>query len=165
MDGNMDGWWLGCHEKLGPGLAGKLGSVLRLMSCILGNLITVILTPRFWSGPFFFSPRDYSPDPSSSSPEILVRTLLLLPPRCKFGLFFFYPRDASLDPSSSTPEILVRTLLLLLLLQTSFSLSSIPKQRTPLWFIPPCCQPITASISSTIINLYFHFQNLVSKCP
>ena len=87
---------------VGPGLAGKLGSVLRLKSCISGNLITVILTPRFQSGPFFFSPRDYSPDPSSSSPEILVRTLLLLPPRCKFGLFFFYPRDSSLDPSSSS---------------------------------------------------------------
>ena len=71
FDGREYGWLVvGMHEKLGPGLAGKLGSVLRLKSCISsGNLITVILT------------QDSSPDPPSSSPEILVRTLLLLLPR------------------------------------------------------------------------------------
>ena len=48
FDGREYGWLVvGMHEKLGPGLAGKLGSVLRLNSCISDNLITVILTPRF----------------------------------------------------------------------------------------------------------------------
>ena len=96
-------------------------------------------------------------DPSSSSPEILVRTLLLLPPRCKFGLFFFYPHDASLDPSSSTPEILVRTLLLLLLLprDSSSDLSSSSSSSSSPSLIYISMSPtITASISSTIIKLF-----------